>query len=153
MCVCVCVCVCMCLCVCVCECLCVCVCLCLCLCVCVCQYPSHPFRPLPSPQLSTLAIGSQSPIPCPLPRPPSHRNIIDHIDLYPNNDLNHTLRAGNISGLSGLLFLRAPYKLQFYLLTYLLSPNRPFLVACSFAVISLPCPLSVSSTSPARVLY
>ena len=41
----------------------------------------------------------------------------DHIDLYPNNDLNHTLRAGNISGHFGLLFLRAPYKFQFYLLT------------------------------------
>ena len=42
-----------------------------------------------------------------------------YIDLYPNNDLNHTCAPENISGHFGLLFLRAPYKFQFYLLTYL----------------------------------
>ena len=44
----------------------------------------------------------------------------DYINLYPNNDLNHTCAPENISGHFGLLFLRAPYKFQFYLLTYLL---------------------------------
>ena len=38
----------------------------------------------------------------------------DYIDLYPNNDLNHTSAPENISGHFGLLFLRAPYKFQFY---------------------------------------
>ena len=42
----------------------------------------------------------------------------DHIDHYPNKDLNHILRAGNISGHFGLPFLRAPYKFQFDFLTY-----------------------------------
>ena len=38
----------------------------------------------------------------------------DYIDLYPNNDLNHTCAPENISGHFGLLFLRAPHKFQFY---------------------------------------
>ena len=38
----------------------------------------------------------------------------DYIDLYPNNNLNHTCAPENISGHFGLLFLRAPYKFQFY---------------------------------------
>ena len=47
----------------------------------------------------------------------------DYIDLYPNNVLNHTCAPENIPGHFGLLFLRAPYKFQFYLLTYLLNPG------------------------------
>ena len=46
----------------------------------------------------------------------------DYIDLYPNNDLNHTCAPENISGHFGLMFLRAPYKFQFYVtLLYLLN--------------------------------
>ena len=45
----------------------------------------------------------------------------DYIDLFPNNDLKNTCAPENISGNFGLLFLRAPYKFQFYFtLLYLL---------------------------------
>ena len=48
-----------------------------------------------------------------------NNDLYHNNDLYPNNDLNHTCAPENISGHFGLLFLRAPYKFQFYF-TYLL---------------------------------
>ena len=45
----------------------------------------------------------------------------DYIDLYPNNDLNRTCAPENISDHFGLLFLRAPYKFQFYFTLLYLS--------------------------------
>ena len=51
----------------------------------------------------------------------------DYIDLYPNIDLNHTCAPENISGHFGLLFLRAPYKFQFYFTLLYLSKLRLYL--------------------------
>ena len=55
-----------------------------------------------------------------------HQTRTDYIDLYPNNDLNHTSAPENISGHFGLLFLRALYKFQFYFTLLYLSANRNF---------------------------
>ena len=58
----------------------------------------------------------------------------DYIDLYPNNDLNHTCAPENISGHFGLLFLRASYKFQFYLLTYLIIFKCTYLFTCTLFI-------------------
>ena len=44
----------------------------------------------------------------------------DHIDLYPNNDVNHVLRAGNISGTSVSCIYGRHINLNFSYLLYLL---------------------------------
>ena len=64
-----------------------------------------------------------------------HITRTDFIDLYPNNDLNHTCAPENISGHFGLLFLRAPYKFQFYLRTYLLITG--VVHACNYHLCAL----------------
>ena len=53
----------------------------------------------------------------------------DHIDLYPNNDLNHTLHAGEY--IRSVLLLQAPYKFQFYF-TFLTYSTTVITVSCVF---------------------